>query len=289
MLDEELGPLGCGGHPLPVVVTITVVLNYFTSGSFQGLSGEICGISQSAAHHSIKQVMDAMYQSSGQYIRHPTNQVCQAGRVIGFGPLLDSLRLRGQSTMRVAIKVPSEQPGTLMNRKGFHSLNLEIVCDHCKRILQIGASFPGSCHNSYILRQSQVPQLFRPSKRLYRYILGEKGRLLKTWLLTPVLNPNTKPEDTNNSCHMTTWATIEQAIGLLKVRFRCLDRSGEALQNSPSRLSCIVVVCCVLYNLVHQRGVAWRMTTTLNPLLPLRRMKWRFFETRQLMEIHPEI
>ena len=57
-----------------------------------------------------------------------------------------------------------------------------------------------------------------------------------------------------NEAHVATRAIVERCIGLLKMRFRCLDRSGGALQYNPMISSRIVVVCCALHNLALQRG-----------------------------------
>ncbi|CAH1976573.1 unnamed protein product [Acanthoscelides obtectus] len=41
-------------------------------------------------------------------------------------------------------------------RKGYHSKNIQIVCDHDLKILNITARFAGASHDSYIWRNSLV-------------------------------------------------------------------------------------------------------------------------------------
>ena len=43
-----------------------------------------------------------------------------------------------------------------VNRKGFHAINVQIVCDRNLKIFNLDARFPGSCHDAYILRNSHV-------------------------------------------------------------------------------------------------------------------------------------
>lgn len=43
-----------------------------------------------------------------------------------------------------------------VNRKGFHSINVQIVCDHRMQITNINARYPGSTHDSYIFLASQM-------------------------------------------------------------------------------------------------------------------------------------
>ncbi|XP_067909082.1 putative nuclease HARBI1 [Heterodontus francisci] len=201
MLEEDLKPMRCGDYPLPVAVRVTVALNFHISGSFQESSGDISEISQSVAHCCIELIIDSSYQ-----------------RVIAGFPWMQQV----SDSMHVAIKSPAQQPGAFINRKGFHSLNVQLVCDHCKRILQ-------------------VPQLFKPPKCLHGWILGDKGYALKRWHLTPAQHPNTEAEDTYNRYRATAKATIEPAKGLQRMKFWCLDRPGRALQYALSRISCIMV------------------------------------------------
>ncbi|XP_067867166.1 putative nuclease HARBI1 [Heterodontus francisci] len=226
LLNDDLQPMSFGGHPMPVTHKMTVVLNFYASESFQRSTGDICGISQSAAHCCTKEMTDALFR-----------------RVQGI-----------TDCTHVANKAPPNQPAAFINRKGFHSIKVQLVYNYRKHFLQVSACFPGSCDDLYILHQSQVPLLFTSPTDLQGSILGDKGYPLMTWFLTPVRNPSNDAEEDYSTCHNSTRVTIEQAIGMLKMHFHCLDRSGAALQYTSDRIGLIVVVCCVLHNIAVQRG-----------------------------------
>ncbi|KAJ1127939.1 hypothetical protein NDU88_006332 [Pleurodeles waltl] len=58
-----------------------------------------------------------------------------------------------------------------------------------------------------------------------------------------------------NSAHKRTRNLIERTFGLLKARFRCLHRSGGALQYTPITAFKIVVACAILHNIATRRGL----------------------------------
>lgn len=65
-----------------------------------------------------------------------------------------------------------------VNRKGFHSINVQIVCDDRMLITNINARYPGSTHDSYIFLGSQVYLFLRD---LYAREPNELNFLLGTF------------------------------------------------------------------------------------------------------------
>ncbi|XP_053567989.1 meiosis-specific protein MEI4 [Bombina bombina] len=78
---------------------------------------------------------------------------------------------------------------------------------------------------------------------------GDGGYSCTEWLLTPYNNPQTRSQVRFNEAHRSTRGIIERTFGLLKMRFRCLDRSGGAMQYAPEKVAKIILVCCILHNI----------------------------------------
>ncbi|XP_067888745.1 putative nuclease HARBI1 [Heterodontus francisci] len=214
LLNDDLQLMDFSGHPMPVALKVTVALTFYASASFQ---------------------------RAGDYVRFGTDPESQHQRALGFVSITGFPQVRGfTDCTHLAIKAPVGQPAAFLNRKGFYSLNVQLVCDHRNRFLQMCARFPGSCHDSFILCRSQVPMLFTALAQIQGRILGDKGYPLQTWLLTPVRNPASDAEKRYNACHGSTRATIEQAIEMLQMPFCCLDRSDGALQHATERVPHIV-------------------------------------------------
>ncbi|KAG1684040.1 putative nuclease HARBI1 [Nymphon striatum] len=81
-----------------------------------------------------------------------------------------------------------------VNRKGFHSINMKGVCNHRGRFMQINNNWPGSCHDSFIFRASNLSTLLGASHRfdLDGVLLGDSGYACRKNLVTPYLNPITQ-------------------------------------------------------------------------------------------------
>ncbi|KAL8566938.1 hypothetical protein ACOMHN_059738 [Nucella lapillus] len=60
----------------------------------------------------------------------------------------------------------------------------------------VSARWPGSVHDARVLRQSAIFEAFEgPVRPVRGYILGDSGYMLRNWLLTPVLNPDSDVEE----------------------------------------------------------------------------------------------
>ncbi|KAJ8015615.1 hypothetical protein DPEC_G00027950 [Dallia pectoralis] len=87
------------------------------------------------------------------------------------------------------------------------------------------------------------------------WLLGDSGYPLKTWLLTPINNPQTDRARRYNDAHSRTRSVVERAIGQLKSRWRCLDRTGGMLLYRPDKVCRIILACGMLHNVAHRHGI----------------------------------
>ena len=82
--------------------------------------------------------------------------------------------------------------------------------------------------------------------------------------MTPFRNPETR-ERNYNAAHIRTCAVVERTFGILKSRFRCLDKSGGTLFCSPNFVCQIIGACCVLHNYAMRKGLEIDICDDLTP------------------------
>uniref|UniRef100_UPI00398EE52D putative nuclease HARBI1 n=1 Tax=Pristiophorus japonicus TaxID=55135 RepID=UPI00398EE52D len=255
LLQAELEPQTQVRTALSVASKVTITLNFYATGSFQAATVDMCNISQFADYTSIQEVTDALYRRRADYISFPMTTDKQLECQTTFLHVARFPWVQGViDCTQVSLRAPQQTPEQFKNGKGFLSLNVQLVCDHSCKIMQVDARFPGSSHDSFILCQSSVPGLLTGPNEHCCWLLGDKGYALSTWLMAPLRNPRTAAQLGYNESLTATRTIIELTIGILKQRFHCLDHSGGVLQYSPEHVSIFVVVCCMLHNLVIMRA-----------------------------------
>ncbi|XP_050547929.1 putative nuclease HARBI1 [Daktulosphaira vitifoliae] len=246
---------------------VLTALRFFASGSYQQDIGEnrASSVSQPSVSKCITEVCNAFNMPTifNKYVKFPstlnelnhlrqefTNEYGIPG-VIGI-----------VDCTHVAI-VPPQTNGPCpehiyVNRKNYHSINVQLICDSNMGILNVNAKYPGSTHDSYIWRRSNVSSVMEKmhdeGMRSY-YLLGDSGYALKPWLLTPLHNPDpSTPEGRYNEWICKTRSLIERTNGLLKMRFRCLLKH-RVLHYHPIKASKIINACVVLHNICIKNNV----------------------------------
>lgn len=99
----------------------------------------------------------------------------------------------------VRLVAPQEFEKEYVNRKGHHSINVQVVFDENYKFLDIVAQRPGSVHDARILRESGLFALFEAGRVAAGcHLLGDSGYPSLSWLLTPYLRPQPGPQTAYN-------------------------------------------------------------------------------------------
>lgn len=81
------------------------------------------------------------------------------------------------------------------------------------------------------------------------WLIGDSGYPQEPFLMTPILNalPGS-PQERYNNAHCLARNCVERCIGVLKMRFRCINGERE-LRYNPRTVGSIINTCAVLHNM----------------------------------------
>lgn len=146
--------------------------------------------------------------------------------------------------------VPIQSPGTddseiYRNRKGFFSINVQLISDCTNFITDVVARWPGSVHDSTIFDNSAIRATLETAQD-DGYLVGDGGYACRRYMLTPLANPTTTAEKAYNNAQVLARNCIERTNGILKRRFPAL-RYGMRLK--LERTLEVIVATVVLHNI----------------------------------------
>ena len=119
-------------HATPAITQLLVALRFFATGTFQSVVGDLHGVSQATASRCIRSVALAIAHSEDPLlnIQFPTNAHDQIRTKEQFHDIAGFLNVLGcVDGTHIPILAPRENEHLYVCRKGFHSMNVQAVCD----------------------------------------------------------------------------------------------------------------------------------------------------------------
>ncbi|XP_051156252.1 putative nuclease HARBI1 isoform X1 [Leptopilina boulardi] len=201
------------------------------------------------ATHNVARVLGA---NSANYIHWPEGQEFITGErdfevFAGFPGVIAAV-----DGCHIENNAPKVDEYAYVNRKGYHSVLLQGICNAKKKFVDVFAGQCGSMHDARVWRRSYINQEINNDPDRYcpenRHIIGDTAYPLRRHLLTPFKdNGHLTPAEINyNKVLSKTRIIVENTFALLKGRFRRLK--FLYLQN-VKYASLIILACCVLHNI----------------------------------------
>ena len=128
-IERDINIANRSGSLTPLL-QVLVTLRYYASSSFQDVCGELIGIDQSTVSRTVTRVTVAFLRQVPNYVRLPNQR--QADRTKakfydtnGFPNVVGCI-----DGTQIRIQAPSENEHEFINRKGYHSINVQVrgVC-----------------------------------------------------------------------------------------------------------------------------------------------------------------
>lgn len=151
----------------------------------------------------------------------------------------------------IPIMQPHKNAIDYYNRKGFHSVILQGVCDNKKKFIDVHIGVPGRIHDARVFRNSPLFQnimhhnLIAPNTHL----IGDCAYPLSTFLIVPFKNNGhlTIEQIRYNQRLSSIRSIIERAFGLLKGKFRKLKYLE---MYNLSMINYAIASACILHNFI---------------------------------------
>ncbi|XP_031329492.1 putative nuclease HARBI1 isoform X2 [Photinus pyralis] len=147
----------------------------------------------------------------------------------------------------IKIDKPTKHQESYCNRKHYHSIQVQIICDDKCKLIDVFIGYPGSVHDARVFSSSFIyPQLSELCQD--GHLLGDSAYPCLDFCLTPYKDNGhlNRMQTRYNKVHSSLRIKVEHANGILKQRFRQLY---HVKLRKIERVVALVKSCCVLHNL----------------------------------------
>ena len=241
-------------HAMSVEEQTCIGLRFLACGSFQQVIGDISGRDKSTVCRVIQNFCEAIVKRRREFVKMPDEEGKQINKQLyfdmgGFPSVIGCI----DGTHVKVDNVPSETERDFVNRKGWHSINVQVISDAQYRFTDAVVNWPGSTHDSFIFRFSKVKRKLDTNNLEIKdgLILGDSGYPLTRYLMTPYQDPVSGEEHRYNKAHKCVRSSVERAIGQLKRRFPSLK---YGLRVTPRKACLVISTCIVLHNIAKEIG-----------------------------------
>lgn len=233
--------------PLSPLLQVLITLRFYATGSFQLMVGDNAGISKATVSRIVRKVSAVIASLRPRYVTFPS--VEERPRIIQdfyqishFPGILGAI-----DCTHIKIQSPGGNRAEIFrNRKGYFSINVQVISDANLQIRDIVARWPGSVHDSTIFNDSHVRAHYEMGTINEGILLGDSGYPLRRYLLTPYLHPETRGQRNYNASHIRTRNCVERMFGVWKRRFPVLS---VGLRTKLQTTLTIIVATAVLHNI----------------------------------------
>ncbi|XP_069057744.1 putative nuclease HARBI1 [Pleurodeles waltl] len=215
-LEPDLLPHNRNTRAMTPIVKLVAVLHFVATSSFQYTVAVSGGLSQPTFSDVLQDVLASLMRHINSYIQFPKQQELATvkGEFYALGGLPHVVGAIDGT--HIALVPPHASEKVYRNRKNFHSINGQVVCLTDLYISRVCACFPGSTHDSFVLRNSTISLQMSQHGLERAWLLCDSAYPNRQWLLAQLRNPTTPLEVRFIEAHRRTQRPVERAFGLLK-------------------------------------------------------------------------
>ena len=252
LIEEDIIHDTKRNHSLSPETQLMITLRYLATGDKFRTIGDSMGVHISSVSRCVASVTEALCKHLGTFVHFPNDEDSMNQEKHKFYQVANFPGVVGCidcTHVRILAPQGDEEPHYI-NRKGYHSINVQAICDSKMHFLNVVADWPGATHDSRILRSSKIGFEYASGERS-GLLLGDGGYACTNWLLTPVLFPRNEAERKYNEAHAVTRSVVERSFGVLKKRFGVLHCE---IRLCPKKACKVIGACFILHNMALNFG-----------------------------------
>ncbi|XP_071580767.1 putative nuclease HARBI1 [Temnothorax nylanderi] len=209
------------------------------------------GVGKATAIRAVRRVTRTLCCLASRFIQWPSEgrieRIMQGFSEIGAFPRT----IGAIDGTHINIPAPKENPEAYVNRKGHHSIQAQVVCDHTRLFTHVYVGNVGSVHDARVFRLSGLQNYIADPAKFPNdsHLIGDAAYPLLTQLMVPYTDNGhlTQREKNYNFCLSSSRMVVERAIGLLKGRWRSILH--YLAMGSVKQIPYYFLACCVLHNI----------------------------------------
>ena len=155
--DEHFRHNGYGGRPtVPTKKKILITLWYLSSQESLVRIADRFGVTEFIVIKARRQVMKSLIDRMDKFIKWPNveqrkDMARRIERTRRFPNVIGCI-----DGTHIKIAAPKEDSAAYVNRKSFHSINVQAVCDSAMKFTDVFVGYPGGVHDARVLRNSPL-------------------------------------------------------------------------------------------------------------------------------------
>lgn len=255
-LGARLEHLTHRNHCLSPTQQILCALHWMGSGCQYHVIADAHGIHKSTVQRCVKRVSLAVTETLFcEWVRWPAENCRsiaeQFSLVSDFAPVIAGIM---DGTL-ISINSPTQHENLYVDRHGRHSINTLMVCGPNYEFFFLSAKWPGSTHDSRVLRTSTLYREWQNGWRPFpgAVILGDSAYSLQNWLITPNIPHNIERNEAVTRflrIFRSTRRLVENSFAIVKGKFLCL----KYLRLQPTAACRIIQTAVTLHNIEIANG-----------------------------------
>ena len=130
LIEGEVRPITKRNHSVSTEEQLVVALRFFASGSFLQVIGDTHGYDKTTVSRIVRRVSLAPANKHQLWIKFPTTMeekyAIRAGmyQIAGFPCVIGCI-----DCTHICTQAPSQNEQNYVNRKGYHIVNVQVICD----------------------------------------------------------------------------------------------------------------------------------------------------------------